>query len=336
VDALVIGGTRNLGPSIVESLLAAGYRVAVFNRGVTPDDLPPEVRRLRGDRSDAGELSRALAGGDFDLVVDTTLYDGPDADAVSELLRDRVGRYVFLSTGQVYLVREGLARPFREEDYEGPVMPAPPPEHTLDRDNWSYGAGKRAAEDSLMRAHRDEDFPVYVLRLPMVNSERDHYQRVYNYIVRLRDGGPILVPPGAHLPLSHVYGEDVVRAISAVATGEGVAGQAYNISQDDTLAFDGFLALLSGLCGGTPRTVAVPLERLHAEGLVPDSSPFSEPWMSALDNGRSRRELGMRYTPYAEYLPRLVAYFDSRAGWTLPGYARRSRELGLAREYGRH
>jgi len=34
--ALVIGGTRNLGPSIVQALLEGGYDLTVFNRGLRP------------------------------------------------------------------------------------------------------------------------------------------------------------------------------------------------------------------------------------------------------------------------------------------------------------
>src|SRR5437899_12107216 len=102
--ALVIGGTRNLGPDLVAALLARGDGVTVLNRGLTPDDLPREVERLPADRSDAGALAAALRGRAFDLAVDTTLYTGADARAVSRILAGQVGRYVFWSSGQVYLV----------------------------------------------------------------------------------------------------------------------------------------------------------------------------------------------------------------------------------------
>src|ERR1700704_4666950 len=115
--SLIIGGTRNLGPSMVQALMQEGHQVAVFNRGQTRDDLPEEVERLRGDRTDPEQLKRALGnrdhdGREFDLVVDTTLYTGAEAEAAVELFAGRAGRYIFLSTGQVYLVRVGGERPF--------------------------------------------------------------------------------------------------------------------------------------------------------------------------------------------------------------------------------
>ena len=119
MKTLAIGGTRNLGPSLVDALLEAGHRVSLFNRGITPGVLPDSVERLTGDRSDAAQLGAALGRREFDLVVDTTLYTGTDAASVVRILKGRVGRYVFLSTGQVYLVRVGLERPYREEQYPG-------------------------------------------------------------------------------------------------------------------------------------------------------------------------------------------------------------------------
>ena len=168
--SLLIGGTRNLGPSIVQALLQRGDRVAVFNRGQTPDDLPKEVERLRGDRSDGQQLKQVLGGSEFDLAVDTTLYTGSEAEAVVGVFTGRVDRYVFLSTGQVYLVRLGIERPYKEEDYAGPVMPAPvrdAPEY----DSWLYGVEKRAAEDVFARAWREHSFPFTSLRLPMVDRK---------------------------------------------------------------------------------------------------------------------------------------------------------------------
>ena len=51
--ALIIGGTRNLGPSIAAALLNRDYSVTIFNRGMTSAaGLPDGIERLSGDRSD--------------------------------------------------------------------------------------------------------------------------------------------------------------------------------------------------------------------------------------------------------------------------------------------
>jgi nucleoside-diphosphate-sugar epimerase len=325
---LVIGGTRNLGHTLVYALVEQGHRVTVFNRGRTRDELPPEVERLRGDRTDRTQLATALAGRSFDAVVDTTLYKGSEAEEVIALLDGRVGHYLFLSSGQVYLVREAVTRPFTEAMYEGRLMP-PPKFGTFGHEEWQYGIDKRRCEDALFAAHAAKGFPFTTLRLPMVNGERDHFKRLYNYILRLKDGGPILAPSTPNYALRHIYSADVVQAmLHIIHTGKG-KGRAYNISQDETLSLEEFLALLGDLLDVQPQIVRVRRDVLEANGFLPDCSPFSERWMSELDNRLSKTELNMTYTPVETYLARIVAYYNEHPPAAPTSYRRRRSELSL-------
>ena len=187
MKVLIVGGTRNVGHLLTLVLLEAGHQVTVFNRGQTVDELPAAVTRIHGDRNAPVGLAPALAAADYDAVVDMVLYDGAQAQRAVAQLAGRTGHYLFISTGQVYLVRAGLARPFVEEDYNGGTPVPEPAPGTYDHGEWLYGVDKRAAEDVLARAWQDERFPVTTLRLPMVNSERDHFLRLYNYLLRIRD-----------------------------------------------------------------------------------------------------------------------------------------------------
>ena len=332
MKALIVGGTRNLGPQIVDALLREGYDVSVLNRGQTAGELPKNVERLRADRSRRDEFAAALGKREFDLVVDTTLYNGADALTTVELLLDRVGRYIFLSTGQVYLVMEFAERPFTEDQYDGPLMARPPESHPSDVKNWLYGVEKREAEDVLSLAHDNSRFPFTTLRLPMINSERDHYDRIYGYLLRFFDGGPILLPED-NLALRHVYAADVVASILRAAKSPQAVARAYNISQEETFSIDEFLKLLSEMAHAPLRTVRAPRAELDAHALLPACSPFSDAWMSELDNARSKSELGMRYTPTREYLARLVEHYAAQPRREVEGYRRRELELRIA---GRH
>jgi nucleoside-diphosphate-sugar epimerase len=333
MEVLVIGGTRNLGPGLVAALVARGDRVTVLNRGLTPDDLAPEIERLRADREDPAAFAAALAGRSFDAVVDTTLYRGEEARTVVSTLAGRCGHYVFLSTGQVYLVRAGLDRPFCEEDYPGPLL-REPATGTRDHAEWRYGVDKRAAEDVLAAAFADRGFPATSLRLPMVHGERDHYQRLRGYLLRLADGGPLLVPEEPHLPIRHVDAVDVVRAVVQVLASGAGRGQAYNVGQDEAVPIEEVLAQLAALAGRPLRLLRPPRATLVAAGLLPSCSPFSNPWMSELDNRRGKRELGLSYTPFAATLERLVADALARPLPPPPGYAQRPAELALAQVLG--
>jgi hypothetical protein len=86
---------------------------------------------------------------------------------------------------------------------------------------------------------------------------------------------------------------------------------------------------LAGLVGAELRLVGVERERLEGAGLLLDCSPFSGRWMSALDNGRSRRELGARFTEWREYLPGLVEGLMAGVRAAPPRYGKRTAELAL-------
>jgi nucleoside-diphosphate-sugar epimerase len=210
-------------------------------------------------------------------------------------------------------------------------MEEPSKSNAADHTNWVYGVEKRAAEDVLARAWEKHKFPFSSLRLPIVNSERDHYDRLYGYFLRLRDGGPVLVPDAPSSPLRHVYGDDVVQAIMKLAAGSSARGRAFNIGQDETLSLEQFLQLLAELMDCKLKVMRIARQRLEHEGLLPDCSPFSGCWMSSLDNSRSKRELAMIYTSVRSYLEKLVKHFQSAPLRRIEGYSRRAEELKLAR-----
>ena len=330
MEILIIGGTRNIGHLLALELLRQGHQITVFNRGKTTDELPAAVRRLRGDRSDPTSTAEELAGKSFDAVVDMALYNAADAKMISKLLDGRIGQYLFISTGQVYLVRKDSPRPFRENAYENPILEAP--RGTRDYEEWLYGVEKSQAEDILMEAYQRRGFPFTTLRLPMVNSERDHFHRVYNYLLRLQDGGPILLPTGNHLRLRHVYGEDVVLAVVKVIERGLGKGRVYNISQEETLPIEEFLGLLANIAGCELKLAYLPRNVIEEHSLFPDCSPFSDPWMSELDNERSKMELGMQYTSVPVYLQKLVSYYQSHRLPLPTGYQRRKDEIRLANQ----
>jgi nucleoside-diphosphate-sugar epimerase len=326
---LILGGTRNLGHFTALSLLGAGHEVTVLNRGQTTDDLPRDVVRLRADRNDDASMRRALGDSSFDLVLDNTTYTGRDAQQAVDLFSGAAGKYVFISSGQVYLVRENLPRPFSERDFAGPVM-AEPERHSADYGSWLYGIDKRLAEQVFQDACEKAAFPVVTLRLPMVASERDHYGRIQGYIARLMDGGPLLIPLETGLPLRHVYVSDVARLVTRLVDLTFDPGKAFNVSYGESMSLDGFLDMLGSMAGSESQIIRVERSTLESNDLLPHCSPFSGRWMSELDNSLSISELDARYTSPAEYLPSIVE--DYRQRWISSGlmpdsYMHRQREI---------
>jgi nucleoside-diphosphate-sugar epimerase len=327
VHVLILGGNRFVGRLLAARLLAGGHRVTLLNRGRIPDPFGSRVERLTCDRT-APEFEPLLAGRSFDAAVDLAAYTFDDGRRASELLRGRVGHFLMVSTGQVYLVREGCPRPARERDYDGPLMARPT--DPTDLAEWEYGIGKRACEDALAAA---EGFPTTRIRIPMVNGPGDYFRRIEGYLWRLWDGGPLLLPDGGTHLVRHVDGAEVARFVCSILGNKETFGQAYNVAQDETPSLAELVAMLRERMGSTAELVAVPRATILSEGLDPVKlSPFSDRWMSFLDPSRSFDELGFRHAPLPEVLAAVVGHFLARPPPDRPpGYAQRATELSLAR-----
>ncbi|MDB4962602.1 MAG: epimerase, partial [Myxococcales bacterium] len=307
MNVLVIGGNRFMGVSLVWRLLFAGHRVTMLNRGRLSDPYGDRVERLRADRG-TDAFDAVLANRSFDRVVDLAGFSGDDARRAVRVLAGRIGHYVFVSTGQVYLVRESCPRPSREGDYPGPVMAGPPvPE---EHDDWAYGIGKRDAEDVLVAA---PDLPSTRLRIPMVNGERDPKRRFEAYLWRMLDGGPLLLPRGDAIA-RHVYRGAVVDAICRILEAPPAPGDAYNLAQREMPTVRELVELIARRVGASPRIVEVEPAVIEQAGLsVRAASPFSSRWMSLLDPSRAEAELGFVHPPLATYVDAILA--ELLASW---------------------
>ena len=295
-----------------------------------PDPFGPQVERLQLDRTSAA-FEEQLAGRSFDAAVDFAGYTGDDARQVVRVLGGgHVGHYIFISTGQVYLVREGCPKPSRETDYDGPVMPAPA--DPVDLADWRYGVFKREAEDVLAAAWNADRFPVTRLRLPMVNGERDHFRRIESYLWRILDGGPVILPDGGTQITRHVYSGSVVKTIAGLLGNPATFGQVYNLAQDETPTLAALVSMLAETLGAPARLLPVDSAALLAAQLNPqDFSPFSARWMSYLDPTRAKEALGFRHEPLPQYLEKIVSNFINHPPETPPeNYRLRSAERALA------
>ncbi|MCU0625569.1 MAG: NAD-dependent epimerase/dehydratase family protein [Gemmatimonadaceae bacterium] len=300
--ALVLGGTRQIGRALVLALHAQGWRVLVANRGVSADDLPSDVVRIRADRDVAGALARALAPHEAELVIDCTAYTGVQAREAATAMLGRTARFVLVSTGQVYLVGAGAPALCAEHEDARPLVPAP--SHPWHLDQWRYGVHKREAEAAVQEA-AGQGLPASILRIPMVHGPRDPYERCWNYLWRARDGGLLVLPDDAPRGLRHVHVDDVVQAILSLARTPSEAGRAWNLAPRESLALDDALHRLAAHARTELTGARLPRAALDERALLPACAPFSSPWMSVLDGSALAAHLGWWPRPCIDTLDAL-------------------------------
>jgi nucleoside-diphosphate-sugar epimerase len=326
LDVLLIGGSGFLGQPTARALTEAGHRVTVLTRGTR--ELPSGVAALTADRGDRAALAGALKGRRFDLTVDFVAFDSIDVEGLLFVPYAALGRYLMISTGQVYMVTAGARAPFREDEADGDVTPEPE-SGSADHGQWSYGAGKRRAERTLLGLRGTHGVRAVILRLPIMQGEWDGSGRLWGYLERMMDGGPIVLPDGGRQPARFLHCGDVARAIAWLAIHPPRAS-VYNLAQPDVPTLRDYLSMVARAGGFEPSFVEASWDECLAAGLDNAFSPFAGKWRSLLDPARATAEWGFVAARSEEYLPGTVAWHLDHRPVSHHGYAQRERELALA------
>ncbi len=261
---LVIGGTRFIGAAAVHRLRARGHEVAVLNRGRTPDDLPPDVVRIVGDRDELSASRAALHRFGPDVALHMVVGNRMHAEHAQEALRGTVDRLVLASSIDVYRAYGRL-----NETEPGPLEPMPQDEDAPLRERlypyrsqtkdtsdprWSYD--KIPAEKVVLG---DPDLPGTVLRLPMVLGPGDYQHRLFPILKPMVDERPAIVLQRAYAHWQSTYGyvDNVAEALAVACENERASGRVYNVGDRAlsvlemhghvarTLGWDGDFVLLS-------------------------------------------------------------------------------------------
>ena len=236
---LVLGGTKFLGRALVESALARGHELTLFNRGTTNPDLFPDAEHLRGDRK--ADLS-VLSGRSWDAVIDPSGYTPGDVRASAELLRDS-GRYVFVSSVSVYA---DFSTGPTEESPVAELGELPIDEVTADFSN--YGPLKALAEDEVRAVFGER---ALIVRPGLIVGPHDPTGRFTYWARRLARGGEVLAPAPPERLAQFVDVRDlaewildaVERDLSGTfnVTNEGVSWGELLADADVTWVSDAFL-----------------------------------------------------------------------------------------------
>jgi 2'-hydroxyisoflavone reductase len=208
---LVLGGTVFLGRHVVETALARGDEVTLFNRGIHGAGLYPEVERFQGDRD--GSLD-ALRGREWDAVVDTSGYFPRVVRRSAELLADATAHYTFVSSGSAYADH---SRPGTNERSATIELPADTPEELSSPE--AYGGFKAQCETVVEGALPGRALCV---RAGIVAGPYDPTNRFTDWVTRIARGGEVLAPEPRDQPVQVLDARDLCAWILRMAEGHGV------------------------------------------------------------------------------------------------------------------
>ena len=250
---LVLGGTRFAGRAIVDAALGRGDTVTLFNRGQSNPGLYPGVETVTGDRT--ADLS-ALAGREFDAVIDVACYDPATARLSAQALADRAGRYVFVSTVSVYADQSTT-----QAQLEDAPLARLKPDTADFAEN--YGANKALSEAVVTEVFGDR---ALIGRPGLITGPHDPTDRFPYWPRRIAAGGRVLAPgdPG---DLTQVI--DVRDLAAFLLDGCHTARNGiYNLT-GTPLPFGMLLDLCRTATYSDAEVTWVPSDRLVAAGVDP-------------------------------------------------------------------
>jgi nucleoside-diphosphate-sugar epimerase len=333
---LVLGGSGYVGHRVSERFLAAGHEVAVVSRGEKQPDVLGRVEHIQLDRKDHERFEAAMQERRFDAVIDTIAYQHEDALSAIRAFRGRVGQYLFISSVAVYSKRQ-LLRPILENDADlaTELDPAESEGGFHPSGRLDYAIGKRAVERELQ--NHGADLPWTSLRAPIVVGPDDRTLRVWWFVQRIRDGGPLLIPDwGPSRIFQLVTADALAEAFLACAGNQATRCRAYNVAQAEILTAESWIDGLAAALGSSVEHVRVPESLLAAKGLPDYAMPIvGRPFGHVLlDISAARREFGFAPEPFETWVGATACgCAASPPSNDSPGYTRRRQEIEAARRY---
>ena len=304
VNVLILGGTGLISTGIVKALKTRGASITVFNRGQTDDRLPPDIRRLTGDRQNFPAFESAMAdAGPWDVVIDMICFRPEEAESAIRAFAGRCGHFIFCSTVCTYGNTQTIL---------------PTPEETPQSPHSRYGRDKLACEQLFLRAHAGAKIPVTIIRPSHTYGPGGGIINNVNtdptFLERLRRGHPIVVSGDGHGLWQSAYADDVGRAFAFAAANPRCFGEAYNAVADEAVTWDEYILRTATALGApAPRLVHLPTDFL----LAVDPKRYATlaeifRFHGVYSNAKLKRDVPefRLTTPFEEGVRRTVAWID--------------------------
>jgi nucleoside-diphosphate-sugar epimerase len=303
---LFLGGTGIISTACTRLAAERGIDLTLLNRGHRAAELPAGVRTVTADADDPAAVARALDGATFDAVVDWIAFTPEHIERDLSLFRGRTGQYVFIGSASAYqkpvghyLITEStpLANPF-----------------------WQYSRDKIACEDRLLKAYREEGFPITIVRPSLTYSDTqvtlaiNSWTKSYTVVDRMRRGQKVIVPGDGTSLWVITHNSDLAKGLVGLLGHPQAIGNAFHITSDEVMCWDQFYRLTAEAAGAEAQLVHMPSDFLAA--CVPEMLGNLTGDKSAsvvFDNSKIKR-LAPGYcatVPYHEGIRRTIAWFDA-------------------------
>ena len=235
MKALVIGGTRFFGKHLVQSLLQDGIQVTILSRGNVDDGFNDKVQRIKANRQQHDELSRAVDGQSWDLIFDQICYTAQEARDACRIFSAKTPRYIVTSSESVY--GDGLDQ--KESRFD-------PRSHQFDKDagkDQDYAEAKRQVEAVFAK---NAEMDVVMVRPSIVVGVDDYTGRLKWHIDRILADLPIYFP-NVNSKINFIRSDHAGVALKTIGLSNHVGP--INCTASDPMALNDLMTLCEEVVG---------------------------------------------------------------------------------------
>lgn len=305
---LFIGGTGLISSACSELAVQRGMELTLLNRSVSSKHtLPSGAHQLVGDiHADPARLASLLQGMHFDAVVDWIAYTPEDIARDIELFSGKTDQFVFISSASAY---------------------QKPPEHYLITERtplenrfWDYSRNKIACENLLMKAYREQGFPVTIIRpsltygpsqIPLCGAS---WQHPYTVIDRMKRGQKIIVPgDGSSLWVLTWNGDFAIGLLGLLGNPKAV-GEDFHITSEEVLTWNQIYRETGHALGLEADIIHIPSDLIAAYNPVAVGDLIGDKANSSVfDNSKIRRFVPdfVCKVPWSEGVRRAIAWHEA-------------------------
>jgi len=252
----MIGGTGTISSAITRQLAEQGHELWLLNRGTRKDEVPASVRQVIVDIDDTDRVLQLLGDERFDSVCEFIGFLPSQVERDIRLFGQRTRQYVYISSASAY------NKPAASHEItEGTSLANP---------HWEYSRNKIACEELLMKAYREDGFPVTIVRPSHTYCERGVPVSVHGLkgswqvLKRMMEDRPVIVHGDGSSLWTLTWNEDFARGFIGLLGNPKAIGEAFQIMSDEQLTWNQIYECVANALHVTPHLYHVSSDFLAA------------------------------------------------------------------------
>ena len=245
MKVLFIGGSGNISTPSSRLAVSKGMDLYVLNRGKAKIEIEG-AHSIIGDINKPEELNE-LKKHEWDVVVNWIAFAPADIERDLKLFQGKTKQYIFISSASCY-----------QTPLTYPVITESTP---LCNNLWDYSNNKIQCEERLMKAYREEGFPITIVRpshtydtvTPLAIGGFDKY----NVIDRILKGKEIIVHGDGTSLWTVTHSDDFAKGFVGLLGLTTAIGHAFHITSDEVLSWNMIYKITAEALGKEAKIVHI-------------------------------------------------------------------------------